>query len=91
MIKIPRDLNMARGNSWIDHYNCNFNCFQEKNFDAPDGWTLDIEMLYQINPEEIGRRLSERWQELRENIIAKEALDNYMEQLRNGEGYELQT
>lgn len=74
MVKIPWDLNMTWGNSWIDDYALNFNCFQEKNFDSLDGWTRDMEALYQLNPEEIGGRLNERWWELRENIITKEVL-----------------
>lgn len=74
IIKIPWDLNMTWGNSWIDDYNRNFNCFQEKNFDAPKGWTPDVKALYQLNPEEMGKQLSERWWELREYIITKETL-----------------
>ncbi len=73
-IKIPWDLNMTWGNSWIDDYNCNFNRFQEKNFDGEDGWTPDMHRLYQSNPKEIGNLLADRWQELRQNIITKEAL-----------------
>ncbi|MDE6203773.1 MAG: CotH kinase family protein, partial [Lachnospiraceae bacterium] len=73
-IKIPWDLNMTWGNSWIDDYNCNFNMFQEKNFDAEDGWTSDLYLLYKCNPKEIGKLLADRWQELRESIITKEAL-----------------
>lgn len=74
MIKIPWDLNMTWGNSWIDDYDCNFNKYQEKNLDAPDGWTPDMYDLYEQNPEEIGELLNDRWQELRESIITKEAL-----------------
>lgn len=81
MIKIPWDLNMTWGNSWIDDYNCNFNCFQEKNFDAPDGWTRDVEALYQLNAEGISSRLRERWRELRENIITKETLCDIVDAL----------
>lgn len=73
-IKIPWDLNMTWGNSWIDDNNCNFNRFQEKNFDAEDGWTSDLYLLYQRNPREIGGLLAERWQQLRERIITKETL-----------------
>lgn len=74
MIKIPWDLNMTWGNSWIDDYNCNFNRYQEKNLDSDGGWTPDMYLLYESNPEEIGQLLNERWQYLREEIITKEAL-----------------
>lgn len=73
-IKIPWDLNMTWGNSWIDDINCKFNCYQEKNLDSPDGWTEDMDVLYEENPEEVGRLLSKRWRELRADIITKEAL-----------------
>ncbi|MDE7285859.1 MAG: CotH kinase family protein, partial [Lachnospiraceae bacterium] len=73
-IKLPWDLNMTWGNSWVDDYNCNFNLFQEKNFESIGGWTPDMEALYERNPEEIGALLYERWQHLREAIITKEAL-----------------
>ena len=73
-IKIPWDLNMTWGNSWIDDINCNFNLFQEKNFDSTGGWTSDMEALYERNHGEIGALMAERWQELRKSIITKEAL-----------------
>lgn len=73
-IKIPWDLNMTWGNSWIDDYNCNYNRYQEKNLESTDGWTNDMYLLYEQNPEEIGSLLKKRWQELRESIIIKEAL-----------------
>ncbi|MCI8613710.1 MAG: hypothetical protein HFJ01_01135 [Lachnospiraceae bacterium] len=73
-IKIPWDLNMTWGNSWIDDGNCNFNRFQEKNFDGDDGWTPDMYLLYEHVPEKTGPLLADRWQELRVNIITKEAL-----------------
>lgn len=73
-IKIPWDLNMTWGNSWIDDYNCNFNRYQEKNIDSTGGFTADIYELYLRNPEEIGGMLKKRWLELRESIITKEAL-----------------
>lgn len=79
-IKIPWDLNMTWGNSWIDDYNCNFNRYQEKNLDSTGGWTEDLYELYQENPEEIGRMLADRWQELRENIITREALSEKAEE-----------
>lgn len=74
MIKIPWDLNMTWGNSWIDDYNCNFTRYQEKNLNGQGGWTADIYDLYERNPKEIGGLLYERWKELRENILTKEAL-----------------
>ena len=73
-IKIPWDLNMTWGNSWIDDYDCNFNRYQEKNLDSIGGWTPDMEELYKLNLEEIGILLADRWQELRENNITKENL-----------------
>lgn len=73
-VKIPWDLNMTWGNSWIDDIDCNFNCYQEKNIDSPDGWTIDMEVLYEKNPQEIGIILKKRWQELRADVITKEAL-----------------
>lgn len=73
-IKLPWDLNMTWGNSWIDDPDCNFNRFQEKNFEAEDGWTPDLYRLYECRPKEIGALLSDRWQELRQSIITKEAL-----------------
>lgn len=73
-IKIPWDLNMTWGNSWIDDNDCNFNRFQEKNFDADDGWTTDMYVIFEHDPEKIGPLLAERWQELRQSIITKEAL-----------------
>ncbi len=73
-IKIPWDLNMTWGNSWIDDINCNFNRFQEKNFDSYNGWSQDMYCLYEHAPGEIGPLLADRWQELRQNIITKESL-----------------
>lgn len=74
LIKLPWDLNMTWGNSWIDDPDCNFNRFQEKNFEAEDGWTPDMYWLYECRPDEIGTLLADRWQELRQSIITKEAL-----------------
>lgn len=73
-IKIPWDLNMTWGNSWIDDYNCNFNRYQEKNIDSTGGFTADIYELYLRGPKEIGKMLAGRWFELRESIITKDAL-----------------
>lgn len=73
-VKIPWDLNMTWGNSWIDDSDCKFNCYQEKNLCSPDGWTEDIAVLYEANPKEMGELLKKRWLELREDIITKEAL-----------------
>lgn len=73
-IKIPWDLNMTWGNSWIDDNDCNFNRYQEKNIDSTGGFTADIYELYLCNPEEIGGMLKERWLALRESIITKETL-----------------
>lgn len=74
LIKIPWDLNMTWGNSWIDSYDCNFNCYQEKNLEAPDGWTPDMEKLYECAPGEIGEALCKRWWELRTSVITRENL-----------------
>lgn len=91
MIKIPWDLNMTWGNSWIDDIDCNFNRYQEKNLDGEDGWTPDLWVLYERNPEETGALLQERWQFLRENIITKEALyakvDAYLGYLHSSGAY----
>lgn len=73
-IKIPWDLNMTWGNSWIDDYNCNFNKFQEKNFQEFNCWTPDVYKLYECNPEEMGSLLRHRWQDLRSRVITREAL-----------------
>lgn len=73
-VKIPWDLNMTWGNSWIDDYNCNFNRFQKKNIDAQDGWSQDIYSMYEHAPEKVGPLLADRWQELRKDIITKDAL-----------------
>lgn len=73
-IKIPWDLNMTWGNSWTDDASCNFSRYQEKNIQSPDGWTEDMYVLYEQDKEEIGRLLNERWMELREKIVTKEAI-----------------
>ncbi|MDO4302925.1 MAG: CotH kinase family protein [Bacillota bacterium] len=73
-IKIPWDLNMTWGNSWIDDPACKFNKYQEKNLERAAGWTPDIYLLYECNPMETGYLLSSRWKELREDIITKESL-----------------
>lgn len=73
-IKIPWDLNMTWGNSWIDDINYKFNCYQEKNLESSDGWTEDMFDLYEANPEEIGSLMKKRWLELRKTILTKEAL-----------------
>lgn len=73
-IKIPWDLNMTWGNSWIDDAGCNYNRYQEKNIDSPDGWSEDMYVLYEQAPEEIGGLMYDRWQSLREGIITKENL-----------------
>ncbi|MCI8353772.1 MAG: hypothetical protein HFI47_01625 [Lachnospiraceae bacterium] len=85
-VKIPWDLNMTWGSSWIDDISCNFNRYQEKNIDSPNGWTEDMYVLYEQNPEEIGGLLAGRWEQLREGIITKESLlrkaDTEIEYLR---------
>lgn len=73
-IKIPWDLNMTWGNSWIDDINCKFNCYQEKNLDSPNGWSEDMYVLYRENPDEIGMLMKRRWQELRADVLTKESL-----------------
>lgn len=73
-IKIPWDLNMTWGNSWVDDGDCNYNRYQEKNLESTVGWTPDVEALYKQNPKEIGELLYSRWQELREEIITREVL-----------------
>ncbi len=91
MIKIPWDLNMTWGNSWIDDHNCNYNRYQTKNIDGDDGWTPDIYKLHESDPQEMGQLLRKRWWELRENIITKEALyekvDAYLAYLHDSGAY----
>lgn len=73
-IKVPWDLNMTWGNSWIDDITYKFNKYQEKTLINHWGWTDDVYVLYERNPEEIGTLLKDRWKELRRNIITKERL-----------------
>ena len=49
-IKIPWDLNMTWGNSWVDDYNCSFNRYKEENITSPGGFSEDMISLYQVNP-----------------------------------------
>ena len=71
-VKIPWDLDMTWGDSWVDDPNCLFNRYQNKNITNESGWSSDIYKLYEANPEEIGVMLGDRWKELRQNIISKE-------------------
>ena len=71
-VKIPWDLDMTWGDSWVDDPNCLFNRYQDKNITNESGWSSDIYKLYEANPEEIGVMLGDRWKELRQNIITKE-------------------
>lgn len=71
-IKIPWDLNMTWGNSWVDDINCNFNIYKEKNISDTGGWSTDMAVLYYYNEQEVSQLLWERWKELRENIITVE-------------------
>ena len=73
-IKIPWDLNMTWGNSWVDDISYKFNKYQTKNLNSPDGWTEDIYELFLYDPQEIGYLMRKRWQELRNGIIDKEIL-----------------
>mgnify|MGYP003301097419 CR=1 FL=1 len=73
-IKIPWDLNMTWGNSWIDDITYKFNKYQEKTLNNQWGWTNDMDTLYQANPGEIGELLKVRWQELRRDVLTKEVL-----------------
>lgn len=73
-IKIPWDLNMTWGNSWIDDSACFYNMYQEKNLTNEDGWTEDMYRMYEANPKEIGHLLNQRWKELREKIITKQSI-----------------
>jgi len=73
-IKIPWDLNMTWGNSWIDDITYKFNKYQEKTLNNQWGWTNDMDTLYQANPGEIGELLKVRWQELRQDVLTKEVL-----------------
>ena len=73
-IKIPWDLNMTWGNSWIDEYNYKFNKYQQKNLESTWSWAPDIYKLYLNDPAGVGEMIQKRWQELRNNIITKESL-----------------
>lgn len=73
-VKIPWDLNMTWGNSWIDDINCKFNCYQEKNLESADGFSDDMYDLYELAPKEVGGLMKKRWQELRTDILTKSAL-----------------
>lgn len=74
MIRVPWDLNMTWGNSWVDDPTCRFNRFQEKNFEAACGWTPDMQRLYEERPEMIGGLMADRWRRLRRSIITRESL-----------------
>lgn len=74
IIKIPWDLNMTWGNSWIDEYACHFNKYQHKNLESTWSWAPDIYKLYLYDPTGMGERIQSRYLELRENIITKESL-----------------
>lgn len=71
-IKVPWDLNMTWGNSWVDDINCNFNIYKEKNITSEGGWSVDMAVLYYLNEQEVSELLWERWKELREKIITVE-------------------
>lgn len=73
-VKIPWDLNMTWGNSWVDDLDCNFNMYQEKNITNTSGWSRDISHLYYLNPEKIAGDLRQRWKELRKDIITGDKL-----------------
>lgn len=73
-IKIPWDLNMTWGNSYVDDYACHFNRYQQENSESTWSWVPDIEQLYLYAPEVIGKYIWRRWQELRADIITKENL-----------------
>ena len=73
-IKIPWDLNMTWGNSYVDEYACHFNKYQQRNIESTWSFAPDIYKLYLYNPEEMGEMIKKRWQELRENSITKESL-----------------
>lgn len=74
IIKIPWDLNMTWGNSWVDEHECHFNKYQQKNCESTWSWAPDIYKLYLYDSAGIGELIQSRWQELRENIITKENL-----------------
>lgn len=79
-IKIPWDLNMTWGNSWVDDYNCGFNRYKEENITSPGGFSEDMISLYQVNPPEISEQLLTRWQELRQEIITPESIIQMLDQ-----------
>lgn len=79
-VKIPWDLNMTWGNSWVDDYNCGFNRYKEENMISPGGFSEDMISLYQTNPSEISEQLLIRWQELRQDIITPENITQMLDQ-----------
>lgn len=79
MSKIPWDLNMTWGNSWVDDYNCGFNRYKEKNITATDGFSEDMAVLYQSYGKEVSALLWERWQELRREIITTEHITELLD------------
>ena len=72
IIKIPWDVNMTWGNAWCEPHQYHFNVYQEKCVDRIWGWTEDMEYLYELNPEEIGQMMYNRWYELRKEIITQD-------------------
>lgn len=79
-IKIPWDLNMTWGNSWVDDYNCGFNRYKEENITSSGGFSEDMLSLYQVTPPEISEQLLTRWQELRQEIITPESIIQMLDQ-----------
>jgi len=78
-IKIPWDLDMTWGDSWVDDPNCFFNRYREKNITSEGGWSCDMYKLYEANPEEVSIMLNDRWNELRQDIITKENICGIIE------------
>lgn len=72
IVKIPWDLNMTWGNSWVDDINCYFNLYQEKNITSPGGWSEDMAVLYTYDSKTVATLLYNRWMTLRKSIITEE-------------------
>ena len=58
----------------MDDISLGFNQYQEKNLTRDVGWTPDMYVIYEKNPQEIGETMYNRWQELRKDIITEESL-----------------
>lgn len=79
-VKIPWDLDMTWGNSWIDDPDCFYVRYRDRNITIESGFSSDIYLLYHAKPEVIGKMLNDRWKQLRESIITEENLCKMIEE-----------